>query len=202
MSEIETYSKEEIAAHTSLVEEWVRRDYIHYPYLWVPKSTDTSLDVFLNEESSLLTLIKQEGCVVGMAIGMAFDAEHLSNYFEVPLIKLAKEQGIRPETLYYISFFLTAPDYRNEKNIVDAIYNAQAKYAKSLLKTHICFWSPLDNQHQSLRPISPIPIEPWGDVIQNYKPMHIELNLSWNTLQADGSTKEEIHPVQFFMKSL
>ena len=36
MIEIETYSKEGIATHAFLLEEWMRRDYIHYPYLWMP----------------------------------------------------------------------------------------------------------------------------------------------------------------------
>jgi hypothetical protein len=202
MLEIETYSKEGIATHASLLEEWMRRDYIHYPYLWMPTSTEINLDVFLNEKTTLLTLIKREGRVVGMAAGMAFESEYLSNYFEAPLVKLTEEQGIRPETLYYISFFLTAPEYRNDKAIVESIYNSQAEHAHSLFRTHICFWSALDNSQHPLKPNMLTPVEPWGYVIGNYKPMHIELKLPWNTLQVDGSAKQEIHLIQFFTKSL
>jgi hypothetical protein len=202
MLQIENVSKDGIASHAPLLEEWMRRDYIHYPYLWVPTEGETCLSLFINEKSTLLTLIKREGHVVGVAAGMAFDSENLANFFEAPLAKLAEEQGICPEELYYMSFFLTAPDCRNEKAIVEAIYDAQATHAKFLNKTHLCFWCSSETPLHPLKPNSITPVEPWGYVVKDYEPMHIELNLPWNTLQVDGSVKEEIHPVQFFMKSL
>src|ERR1700722_18960169 len=144
MFEIEAYSKEKIAEHASLLEEWMRRDYIHYPYLWIPAQGEAYLDVFINEKSTLMTLLKREGRIVGIAAGMAFDSENLADYFSAPLTKLAEDQGIRSEALYYMSFFLTEPDCRNDKSIVEMIYNAHAQYAKLLDKTHICFWSTLE----------------------------------------------------------
>jgi hypothetical protein len=200
--QIENVSNDSIALHAPLLEEWMRRDYIHYPYLWVPAEGEAFLTLFINEKSTLLTLIKREGHVVGIAAGMAFDSEKLANFFEAPLAKLAEEQGICPEELYYLSFFLTAPDCRNEQAIVDAIYDAQATHAKLLNKTRICFWSSVEMPQHPLKPNTITPIEPWGYTIKGYEPMRIELNLPWSTLQIDGSVKEEVHPVQFFMKSL
>jgi hypothetical protein len=202
MFEIETCTKEKIADHAVLLENWMRRDYIHYPYLWVPAPGETSLDLFIHEESALLTLLKQENRIIGVAAGLAFEAKNLANLFSAPLAQLAEEQGIRPETLYYMSFFLTDPDYRNEQAIIEAIYDAQVKHAKFLNKTHICFWTALDIPNHPLKPNVFIPVEPWGYAIESYQPMHIELNLSWSTLQVDGSVQEEVHPVQFFMKML
>jgi hypothetical protein len=202
MFQVENISKDGIALHAALLEEWMRRDYIHYPYLWVPAEGETCLSLFMNEESTLLTLIKREERVVGVAAGMVFDSENLANFFEAPLAQLAEEQGISSKALYYISFFLTAPDCRNEKAIIDAIYDAQATYAKRLNKTHICFWCSVETPQHPLKPNIATPVEPWGYTIQEYEPMHLELNIPWSTLQSDGSVKEEMHPIQFFMKSL
>ena len=202
MLQTQNISSEGIVLYAPLLEEWMRRDYIHYPYLWVPAEGETYLNVFINEKSTLLTLIKREGHIVGVAAGMPFDSENLAQFFQAPLAKLAEERGIYPEKLYYISFFLTAPDCRNEKAIVEAIYDAQATYAKSLNKTQICFWCSLETAQHPLKPNTPTPVEPWGYTIKEYEPMHIELSLPWSTLQIDGSVKEEAHPVQFFMKSL
>lgn len=105
MFEIEMCSKDEITTHASLLETWMRRDYIHYPYLWVPAQGETCLDLFINEKSTLLTVLKREGRTVGIAAGMAFESEKLANFFAASLIELSEKQGIRSETLYYISFF-------------------------------------------------------------------------------------------------
>ena len=82
------------------------------------------------------------------------------------------------------------------------IYNAHVKHAKILGKNNICFWSTIGESHHPLKPSILTPVEPWGYVIEDYKPMNIELNLPWSTLQVDGSVKEEVYPVQFFMKSI
>lgn len=202
MFEIETCSQEDIITHAPLLEEWMRRDYIHYPYLWVPAQGETCLDLFINEKSTLLTLLKWEGRVVSIAAGMVFESENLASYFDAPLAKLVEDRGIQPQTLYYISIFLTSPDCRNEKAIVESMYDAHAQYAKQLDRTHLCFWSTVEIPHHPLKPDVLTPIEPWGYVVKDYEPMHIELNMLWTTLQVDHSVKEEVHPIQFFMKPL
>lgn len=100
MLEVEIYSNDKIVKYAPLLEAWMQRDYMHYPYLWIPAEKETSLDIFINEKSTLLTVVKREGHVVGVAAGMRFESAYLSEHFEAPLSELSKEHGIRPETLY------------------------------------------------------------------------------------------------------
>ena len=100
MFEIETCTKEGIAEHAALLEKWMRRDYIHYPYLWVLAPGETCLDLFIHEESTLLTLLKRENRIIGIAAGMAFEAKNLANYFAAPLAQLAEEPTARNSNLF------------------------------------------------------------------------------------------------------
>jgi hypothetical protein len=202
MVTIETYSMQEIAPFSPLLEEWMKRDYIHYPYLWVPAKGECSLDLFINEKSALVIIAKREEKIVGLAGGMSFECENLQNFFQAPLTQLAEKQGFKPDQLFYMSFFLTAPECRNEQSLVLAIYDTYVKYAKSLGKTKICYWYDSGTPKHLMKPSELIPIEPWGYVLGDFTTMDIKLDLPWSTLQADGSVKEEMHPAEFFFKDL
>lgn len=203
MFEVESYSGDAIIPHTPLLEEWVKRDYINYPYLWVPTTVDFWFDIFIKEENALVTIVKQQGEVVGVAAGISFDSEPLQNYFQEPLSKLAEECGFNPSQIVYMSFFLTAPQRRNDTLLVQAIYDTYVKFASNLRKTKISYWAHMSSEeNHPLKPKKLVPVEPWGEVIHGFRSMKIKLNLPWMTLQSDGSVKEEIHPAEFFIKDL
>lgn len=203
MFEVESYSGDAIIPHTPLLEEWVKRDYIHYPYLWVPTTSDCGLDLFIKEEHALVTIVKQQGKVVGIAAGISFDSERLQNYFQEPLSKLAEEHGFDPSQILYMSFFLTAPERRNDPLLVQAMYDTYVKFASNLGKTKVSYWADMSSdEHHPLKPEKLVPIEPWGEVIHGFRSMKMKFNLPWMTLQSDGSVKEAIHPAEFFIKDL
>jgi hypothetical protein len=47
-----------------------------------------------------------------------------------------------------------------------------------------------------------VPIEPWGYVIKGFKSMGIRMDISWETLQPDGSIADQAHSAEFFIKEI
>lgn len=200
---IETYLEEKIVPHLSLLNAWVQRDYVQYPYLWAPDNQEWGTDLFIKEKKTLVTLAKRDGEVIGIAAGLPFDSHALQTYFPESLIRQLNQQGYDPSQILYISIFLTAPKWRNNREVVEAIYNTYAAYAKALGKTKICYYEDVGiREEHPLKPEPFIPIEPWGYALHGFKSMGIKLNFPWMTLQVDGSAKEETHCVEFFIKDL
>lgn len=203
MFEIATYSEAKIIPHLPLLDEWVQREYIQYPYLWVPDSGGWGTDLFIKEKKSLVTVAKHKGEVVGVAAGLPFDSAALQVYFSESLTKQASQRGYDPAHILYMSIFLTAPAWRNDPALVQAIYNAYVAYAKALGKTKISYFEDIGTQKEHpLKPKIVIPIEPWGHVLHGFKSTGIRSNVPWMTLQVDGSAKEEMHCSEFFIKDL
>lgn len=200
--EVNTYSKQDIIPHIPLLQEWVKREYIHYPFLWVPSDQECCMDMFVHEKTALVTIVKKQGRVVGVAAGMKFDAKVLETFFEQPIALLTHQQGFNSSKILYMFFFLTAPEYRNDKHIVDTIYHAYVEFAKTLGLQQLCYWTDLGNEEHPLKPSSLIEVEPWEHIITGFKEMNIQFDQVWPTLQVDESVKSETHRAVFYIKDL
>src|ERR1700733_878734 len=132
MLQVSTYSTDQIIEHIPLLEQWCRRDYIRYPYLWVPSHEELCMDIFVKEKDALVTLVRKQGNVLGVAAGIVFNSKLLEDYFQAPLVEKAKEQGFDPARILYMSFFLTAPEHRNDLTVVSSIYQIYIDFAKKL----------------------------------------------------------------------
>ncbi len=199
MFEISTYSTEQIIPLIPLLEEWIQREYVQYPYLWVPCEEGPSLEMFVKEKHAMVTIAKYQGQVVGVAAGMNFDSEQLHEYFQQSLVEKAKEKGFDASQILYISFFLTAPEFRNEKHLAASIYDTYVGFARKLGKTKISYWTDFGKEGHPLKPKEPIAIEPW-ELMDGFKSMGVKLELFWPTLQQDGTVKSESHTAEFFIK--
>jgi hypothetical protein len=202
MFEVSTFSTEQIIPHIPILQEWVKRDYLEYPYLWVPSDAECFMDMFVNEKNALVTIVKKGEHVVGVAAGMPFNSEGLEPFFEHPINAMAKARGFDPSRILYMSFFLTAPEHRNEKMLVSAIYDAYLSFAKKLNLTHVCYWSEIEPENHPLKSQYPTTIEPWGIAINGFRNMNLQLDLYWPTLQVDGSIKNAKHVAEFYIKEL
>src|SRR4029079_19003193 len=121
--EMSSYSGEQITGLIPLLEEWVGREFANYPYLWVPTQgeiceTNARLP---SEENALVTVVRKEGVVVGVAAGIAFDSAHSKEGREV--LDKVIAQGFDPSKMVYMCYFLTAPECRNDAKLVEMIYN-------------------------------------------------------------------------------
>jgi hypothetical protein len=202
MLEITTYSMDEILPLVPLLEKWFARDYINYPFLWVPSPEELCTDMFIKEKNALVALCRKQQEVVGAAASIVLDSKHVEAYFEHPICEKAKECGFDPSKILYMSFFLTAPAYRNDPMVVSKIYQACQDFGRAQGKTQVCYWRSLGKPDHPLKPQIPVIVEPWEQVICGFKSMNMQMDIPWQTLQPDGSVKMENHAIEFFIKSL
>jgi hypothetical protein len=101
-----------------------------------------------------------------------------------------------------MNYFLVTPRLRDDETLVRSIFEKQIQFAKQLGKKQICFMEIVQDENHPLKSLDSTSPEPWGDMIKGYKNMGLSLTLSWPTLQADGSAKEEEHIVQFYILDL
>lgn len=202
--EINTYSTDQITPLLPLLEDWVEREFFQYPYLWAPPKGKICFgnSMLVNEKNAQVVIVRKEGQVIGVAAGGAFDSEGFKSYLGQSAVEMTKARGYDPSRVLYMSYFLTASEYRNDERLVSAIYNKFADFARSLGRTHICFYEDFGDPDSPLKPEHPVPIEPWGYVIKGCKSMDIRLDLSWETLQPDGSVIDQSHSAELFIKEI
>lgn len=203
--ELSSYSLEQIEPMLPLLEEWLQRGFGQYPYLWRPSKEEKVSPgnrVMLSEKNALVTCVRKGDEVVAIAGGIAMEATSLQDLLGQTVIDEMKKQGYDPSQMVYMSYFLTAPEYLNEPELVEKVYNHYTTFAKEMGKSQLCFFEYFGSDDHPLKPNYVVPIEPWGYVINNSRNMNIKVEQSWPTLQVDGSVVEEAHQVEFFVKDI
>lgn len=198
------YSNAEIEPYLTLLDEWSARAFSQYPYLWVPTPGEPCLGnlALVSEKDSLLVMVKREGEVVGYATGVPLDSIPYRDYLTQKTVDAVQEKGFDVSKMFYVSTFLTAPQYHNDPELVHFLYDHFAAGAASMGKTQLCYFEDLGSLDHPLRPENPVAIEPWRHVIEGLKSMDVQVVLSWPTLQSDQSVRDEGHTVDFFVKDL
>jgi len=209
--ELSSYSAEQIEPLLPLLEEWVQREFIQYPYLWLPPKGEFCMSnvMLAAEKEALVTIVRKGQQVVGVAAAVSFDSEAFRTTYEAAvlgsnqsILEKMKEQGFDPSKMLYMNYFLTAPEYRNDENLVGLIYNNYVDFAHKIGRTQLCYFEDAGRVDHPLKPAHPTPIEPWGHAIQGFKSMYMQADLSWPTVQLDGSARDEAHTVEFFFKDI
>jgi hypothetical protein len=199
MFELSTYSTQQIEPLLPLLQEWGEREFIHYPYLWVPAKEEIfeAYALLAREKNSLVAVVRNQGKIIGLAAGVPLDAGELQALFDE-----VQGQGFDPSQIFYMSLFLTAPEYRNDERLVELIFDKYVDFIRSIGRTQICYFDDPGRPDHPLKPENPLPIEPWGHVIGGFRRMNVNKQFVWPTLQLDGSVKEEIHQLEFFVKDI
>lgn len=199
--EVSSYTGDGIIDQISVLKEWVAREFANYPYLWVAPKDDLCEGnaLLLTEENALVTIVRREGEVVGVAAGVPFDSEGCKAYLGQSVIDEAIEKGFDLSKMIYMLYFLTASEYRNDQSLVDMIYNNYLEFAHEQKRTQIGYFEYSGKADHPLKPENPTAIEPWGVVIPG-KTMDVKAHFPWPTLQADGSVNDEVHEVEFFYR--
>src|SRR5579862_2921495 len=147
--ELSTYSTGQIEPLLPLLEEWVQREFIQYPYLWLPPKGEFCMSNVLlaAEKEALVTIVRKGQEVVGVAAAVPFDSEAFRATYEAAvlgsnqsILDKMKEQGFDPSKVLYMSYFLTAPEYRNDENLVSLIYNNYIDFAHKIGRTQLCYF--------------------------------------------------------------
>ncbi len=203
---VEMYSAGSIVPLLPMLNEWSVREFVHSPYRYSPSKNQivSPTDIILvNSRDSLIALAKRDGRVVGIISLIPFDAPELQRmqFGQLSVLEKIQASGFDPSKMIYAGYFLTAPDVHNDRQIVDALYQAMTNFALEKGKTQVCYMEdigrldPPNAENQSS-------IEPWGEVIKGFDSTGVQIGISWPTLEKDGSVKEMEHTLEFFVKDL
>lgn len=200
--EMTSYCGEQITDLIPLLEEWCNREFANYPYLWVPAQGEIcdAQAKLPSEKNSLVTIVRKEGAVVGVAAAIPFDSMYSKEGQAV--MDKAIAQGFDLSKMLYMCYFLTAPECRNDAKLVEMIYNNYLDFAAKLGRTQICYFEDAGREDHPLRPETPTAIEPWGVVIDGFTRMDLQIEHSWPTLQPDGTVRDEAHKADYFYKDI
>lgn len=202
--ELKTYSMDQIEPLLPLLEKWVQRAFVQYPYLWLPaQETQYSGNLgLLTEQDAQVALVTQGSDVLGVATVVAFGSNTFKECLGESVVEKAKDLGFDPAKLLYVNYFLTAPEHLNEPHLVNMLYQQIVEYARQTGKTHVCYFEGAEKADHPLKPETMPVIEPWGHVIQGFTSMNLEADVSWPTIQGDGTVQDEVHVAKFFVKDV
>lgn len=204
--EVQTFSREEVLPLLPLLHEWLAKHLLGFPYYYAPPKEqlihpfDT---VYVNEKEALVVIAKQSNEVIGIASGVSLGSFYLNNnvvgnVFSPELIEQFKEKGFQPNEVLYVGYFLMAECHKENTRAVLEIFDQLIAAAKKWGKKQICYIQVLCDESR----IKESP-EPYGTIIPGFRHSGVVmLNLSWPTLQSDGSMQMQSHDMAFYIMDI
>ena len=203
--QVQTFSREEVFPLLPLLHEWCAKYLLGFPYYYAPPKEqlihpfDT---VYVNEKEALTVIAKESDEVIGIASGVSLGSFYLDysvgNVFSFQLIEQFKENGFQPNEILYIGYFLMAENHKQNKRAILEIFDQFIAAAEKWGKKHICYIQVLCDELRMKE--SP---EPYGTMISGFRHSGVEmLNLSWPTLQSDGSMQIQSHDMAFYIMDI
>ena len=203
--QVQTFSREEVLPLLPLLHEWCAKHLLGFPYYYAPPKEqlvhpfDT---VYVNEKEALVVIAKQSNEVIGIASAVSLGSFYLNyslgNVFSSELIEQFKEKGFQPNEVLYVGYFLMAEGHKENARAVLDIFDQFIEAAKKWGKKQICYIQVLCDESRMKE--SP---EPYGTIIPGFKDSGVVmLNLSWPTLQSDGSMQMQNHDMAFYIMNI
>jgi len=203
--QVQTFSREEVLPLLPLLHEWLAKHLLGFPYYYAPPKEqlihpfDT---VYVNEKEALVVMAKQGNEVIGIASGISLGSFYLDynlgNVFSPALIEQFKEKGFQPNEVLYVGYFLMAENHKENARAVLEIFDQLIAAANKWGKKQICYIQVLCDESQMKE--SP---EPYGAIIPGFRDSGVVMrNLSWPTLQSDGSMQMQSHDMTFYMMDI
>ena len=187
--EIERYLEEVIKLRVEVFRE--------YPYLY-----DGNLEYekeyfkdFVKDSTARVILVKDGFEVVAVATSIALSNAHLCDDIHKPFI----EKGYDVERFYYYGEIMIDKNYRN-KGISKQIYGLREKEVLSLGFDRLCFATILKDSDKMPQDYFD-PAEMWKSMrFDEHLDMQVEC--SWPKIQYDGSTREQVSKLNFWVKKI
>lgn len=204
--EIKQYTQKEVLQQLSLMNEWVMRQFSAFPYLFPPRHDQiisVQDTIYVNEKESTVVIAKDGQKVIAVATGIALSSYYLTNFYFAPaLLDNFRAQGHDPSRIWYMGYFLVAPEHQDDEKLIFSIYDLFTEFAKKNGKSQICYLDIESDDSHPLRHKNYRDPEPWGRIIKGFKDSKARFEGTWPTKQADGTVKDELHKELFFLKDL
>jgi hypothetical protein len=99
-----------------------------------------------------------------------------------------------------MTYFLVAPQQRDNKELILAIYEKFIAQLKSLGKKYITYIDVIRPNNHPQKPVSYRSPEPWDEIIKGFTKSGVVISATWPTIQVDGNVQDEAHQLEFFIK--
>lgn len=171
----------------------------NYPYLYdgdIQEEMD-DLQKYAQDDNSALAIAYRNDTPIGFLGGS--DLTAYSWHFENSVPDMFKNAGLNPQEYYYFTDVIILPEHRGN-GLSPQLFKALEKYAQNKGSNGSCFIT----EHHENHPLKPdnhkslVPL--WNGL--NYKKSTLITYASWPTHQADGTIKQERHPLVFWFKNL
>ncbi len=196
---IQSYHREEVISLLPILYKWSLA-FQQPPYSFAGFHQDDIIDsqdiMYVNDKNALVVIAKIDECIVGIGAGLPFDSSYVRFHFEktqLNFYETVANKGYDVSKLFYITFILMAPDYRDNRQLPNTIFEEFSRFAIGLGQTGIC---RMEDRTLS----SKDPIETWVSHVDGFKKMGISFNKNWLTYAEDGSVQEREHHLEFFLK--
>jgi GNAT superfamily N-acetyltransferase len=175
------------------------KQYQDYPYLYdgnMQEETDY-VAWCLEQPSSALAVAYIDDAPIGFASGISlvdFD-DHMKGS-----IQAFTHANFNPHNYYYLADIMVVPAYQGNK-ISSLLLQAIENHARNNAYKNICCITENHDTH----PFKPIDYVSVVEVLLSrfsYVPSSITLSFEWLTRQADGSSAQQTHILQYWIKSL
>lgn len=200
-AEINTYRGEAIREFSPILNEWAIKQYRKFPYLYISQGEMLPYDVLCGDPNAFVLFAEKNGEKVGTLSAHPLDSSSLNLKYS-PISKLGEleEKGYDPGKILYVASFLVADEERENRTLIEEIYLKSVALAKQMGMTKICYFTTLREENHPLKPVPYIPVEPWEGF--HFYFSGITFDLSWPTLQEDGSVKECVSTQAIYMHDL
>ncbi len=197
MLEFEYYFGLEILPFVETVSQMRIQEFRNYPYLYLGSLEYEAnyLRGFATDPKSCLAVARQDGEIIGVVTAMPLKSE-------ADILKDAErlfaKAGERIELFYYLGEFIVLPKYRRF-GISKRIEQELEVIARSFGFSRLCLSTVIRNENDSRRPKE----YKENDVVWNkmgFRPLNLEMNYHWPTIQADGSVIDIVNTMKFWGK--
>lgn len=203
---ISTYTREKIIPFLSSMNSWCVNFLRGYPYLYVPpveQIINPSDIMYVNDPNALVLIAEEQDMTQSVATGIPLNSAYLlSYYFNPEIINKFKNRGYDPHKIWYMGYFLTTPEYRENGKFIQSIYEKFIKHAVKLGKTQLSYVNVVRAADHPLKPDNFKNPEPWEDMIKDFLDTGVTTKATWPTLQQNNSIKNEEHEIRFYIKNI
>lgn len=203
--EIAEYREEAIRPFALTLHNWSASAYRKFPFLYASEGCGDVLPyhILCNDRDAFVLLAEKNGKQVGMLAGYPLDSPFITvQYSPSSQFDAMRQKGYNPSEIFYVASFLIIDEERGNKTLAEAIYAQAASLAKKSGKKQMCYFATIREENHPLKPSAYIPVEPWDHLRQSFRSMGVSFELSWPTLQADGSVQECASMQELFILDL
>jgi hypothetical protein len=188
--EIKIYRSHSVRDVLPIINYWLVY-YREFPFLYIPEGEVPPNHILAEDPEAFVVLAKKRDKFIGLLTGIPLNSPLLDvKYTPFPVLNKVRANGFDLNEMLYIPAFLVSKEERGNQHLILQIYQTALSLAKERGKNQVCYFTTIREDNHPLKPDPYVCPEPWDDLPNPFQKMGITFNLTWPTLQSDGSVKK------------